>query len=89
MTILVYLGNKSFLIQILLNYRCNLFSMNFLFDFSKIRKFDLMHCDINFKINRNNQITTDFLGIIFLSNISITNSNHYQGILISEIYKPH
>ena len=51
----------------------------------KVLKSLLMHWDINFKLNRDNQITTHYLGIILLSNISITNSIHYLGILISEI----
>ena len=46
-----------------------------------------MHFYLYFKINRDNQIMTRFLGIILFTNISITCYSHYQRILISEMYK--
>ena len=58
-------------------------------NFYKVLKSLLMHGDINFKINRDIQTTRHFLGTILFSNISIKYTNHYQGIIISEIYKAH
>ena len=75
-------------IYILFNSGCSFSWMNFLSDLSEDLKSLLTHSGINFKTNWDNQKTTLFRGtILLLTNISITNSNHYQEILISEMYK--